>query len=84
MTLFRQGEDQHRGQHASARGLRAVPYLAHGASAYAIGLKVEDAAATVARARALGAETFEQPVGAGEMRIPAIRGVGGGADLLRR
>ena len=28
--------------------------------------------------RALGAETFEQPVGPGELPIPAIRGVGGG------
>ena len=38
-----------------------------------IGLKVEDAAATVERARALGAGLFEQPVGAGELKIPAIR-----------
>jgi len=43
-----------------------------------IGLKVEDAQATVARARALGAEPFAQPVGPGELKIPAIRGVGGG------
>ena len=50
----------------------------HGTSAYAIGLKVEDAAATVARAKALGAEIFEQPRGPGELAIPAIRGVGGG------
>ena len=30
------------------------------------------------RAKALGAEPFEQPVGPGELKIPAIRGVGGG------
>jgi 4-hydroxyphenylpyruvate dioxygenase len=50
----------------------------HGTSAYAIGLKVEDAAATIARAKALGADLFEQPHGPGELPIPAIRGVGGG------
>jgi 4-hydroxyphenylpyruvate dioxygenase len=43
-----------------------------------IGLKVEDAAATVERAKALDAEPFDQPVGPGELKIPAIRGLGGG------
>ena len=41
------------------------PIVMHGTSVYAIGLKVEDAEATVARAKALGAEPFEQPVGPG-------------------
>jgi 4-hydroxyphenylpyruvate dioxygenase len=59
-------------------GLGRSSFIAHGTSAYAIGLRVEDAQATVARARALGAEPFEQAVGPGELRIPAIRGVGGG------
>ena len=59
-------------------GLAHSSYLVHGANAYAIGLRVEDAAATVARARTLGAEPFEQKRGAGELAIPAIRGVGGG------
>ncbi|MGV3650461.1 MAG: 4-hydroxyphenylpyruvate dioxygenase family protein, partial [Devosia sp.] len=59
-------------------GLAHATYVTHGTSAYAIGLKVEDASATVARARALGAQPFEQAVGEGELRIPAIRGVGGG------
>jgi 4-hydroxyphenylpyruvate dioxygenase len=59
-------------------GLAHATYVTHGTSAYAIGLKVEDAAATVERARALGAQTFEQAVGEGELAIPAIRGVGGG------
>ena len=59
-------------------GLAHSSYLMHGTSAYAIGLKVEDAAATVARAKALGADLFEQPHGPGELAIPAIRGVGGG------
>jgi 4-hydroxyphenylpyruvate dioxygenase len=53
-------------------------YLMHGTSVCDLGLKVEDAAATVERARALGADLFEQPVGPGQLKIPAIRGVGGG------
>ena len=59
-------------------GFAHSSYLVHGASAYAIGLRVEDAEATVARARALGAEIFDQKPGPGELAIPAIRGVGGG------
>ncbi len=49
----------------------------HGTSVCDIGLKVEDAAATMARAKALGAQVFSQPAGPGELEIPAIRGVGG-------
>ena len=60
------------------QGLAHSSYIVHGTSAYAIGLKVDSAAATVARATALGAEVFDQPVGRGELSIPAIRGVGGG------
>lgn len=59
-------------------GLAHATYVTHGTSAYAIGLRVEDAAATVARARALGAQPFAQRVAEGELSIPAIRGVGGG------
>ena len=59
-------------------GLAHSSYVVHGTSAYAIGLKVDDAAATVTRARALGAEIFEQRHGPDELAIPAIRGVGGG------
>jgi 4-hydroxyphenylpyruvate dioxygenase len=59
-------------------GLAHSVYVTHGTTAYAIGLRVEDAAATVERARAMGAQLFEQPVAAGELMIPAIRGVGGG------
>ncbi|WP_417579550.1 bifunctional sugar phosphate isomerase/epimerase/4-hydroxyphenylpyruvate dioxygenase family protein [Pelagibacterium sp.] len=59
-------------------GFAHSAYLMHGTCVCDIGLRVEDAQATVDRARALGAETFEQPVGPGELKIPAIRGVGGG------
>jgi 4-hydroxyphenylpyruvate dioxygenase len=59
-------------------GFAHAAYLMHGTCVCDIALRVEDAAATVARARALGAEPFDQPVGPGELSIPAIRGVGGG------
>lgn len=59
-------------------GFAHAAYLMHGTCVCDIGLRVEDARATVDRARALGAEPFEQAVGPGELKIPAIRGVGGG------
>jgi 4-hydroxyphenylpyruvate dioxygenase len=59
-------------------GFAHSSFLVRGTSAYALGLKVDDAQATVARARALGAETFEQAPGPGELAIPAIHGLGGG------
>ncbi|MBJ3785280.1 bifunctional sugar phosphate isomerase/epimerase/4-hydroxyphenylpyruvate dioxygenase family protein [Devosia sediminis] len=59
-------------------GLAHAAYLTHGTSAYAMGLLVEDAAATLERAKALGAQNFAQRVGPGELSIPAVRGVGGG------
>ena len=42
-----------------------------------IGLLVESAPGTVIRAAALGADPFSQPLGPGELPIPAIRGLGG-------
>jgi 4-hydroxyphenylpyruvate dioxygenase len=59
-------------------GFAHSSYVVHGTSAYAVGLKVENAAAAVARASALGAALFDQPSGPGEAVLPAIRGVGGG------
>ncbi len=59
-------------------GLAHSAYLTHGTSAYALGLMVGDAAATVRRAEALGAQLFSQRVGPDQLSIPAIRGVGGG------
>jgi 4-hydroxyphenylpyruvate dioxygenase len=59
-------------------GFAHSSYVVHGTNAYALALRVEDAEATVARARALGAETFEQKRRPGELAIPAIRGMGGG------
>jgi 4-hydroxyphenylpyruvate dioxygenase len=63
-------------------GFASTAYAVHGASAYAMALQVEDAAAAMARAVALGAEPFSQPVGPGELEVPAIRGVGGALIYL--
>jgi 4-hydroxyphenylpyruvate dioxygenase len=51
--------------------------ITHGTSVCAIGLKVDDAAATLDRARKLLDHPFRQAVGPGELEIPAVRGVGG-------
>jgi 4-hydroxyphenylpyruvate dioxygenase len=59
-------------------GFAHASHVVHGMNVCDIGLKVEDAAATVERAKALDAEPFDQPVGPGELKIPAIRGLGGG------
>jgi len=77
VTLYRQG-GINIVVNTERRGFAHSSFVVHGTSAYAIGLKVEDAAETVARASALGAEIFHQPVESGELSIPAIRGVGGG------
>jgi 4-hydroxyphenylpyruvate dioxygenase len=58
-------------------GFANSAYITHGTTICDVGLKVEDAAATSARAAALGASTFDQAVGPGELEIPAIRSVGG-------
>jgi 4-hydroxyphenylpyruvate dioxygenase len=59
-------------------GLAHSTYLTRGLSAYAFGVRVPDANAALARARALGAAPFVQDVAEGEIALPAIRGVGGG------
>ena len=77
VTLYRQGAINIV-VNQEAEGLARSAFITRGTSAYATGLKVADAAATVERATALGAQMFEQPVPAGDLAIPAIRGVGGG------
>lgn len=76
VSLYRQG-GVNLVINTDTHGFAHSAYVVHGTSVYAMGLKVEDAAATVERARALGAEVFSQPVGPRELTIPAIRGVGG-------
>lgn len=63
-------------------GFANAAYAVHGTSAYAMALMVANAADAMARAVALGAEPFSQPVDAGEVSVPAIRGVGGGLVYL--
>jgi 4-hydroxyphenylpyruvate dioxygenase len=52
-------------------------YITHGPGVCAIAIDVDDVGQTMRRAEALKARTFYQPVGPGELEIPAIRGVGG-------
>lgn len=52
-------------------------YITHGTSVCAIGLKVENAAQTLDRAKKLHDTPFRQAVGPGELEIPAVRGLGG-------
>lgn len=52
-------------------------YVMHGTSVCDIGLMLQDASNTVERASQLGANLFAQSIGAGELDIPAVRGVGG-------
>ena len=58
-------------------GFAHSAFISHGPSVCDMGLRVKDAGQTVARATALGTPQFSQPVGTGELDIPAIRGVGG-------
>ena len=51
--------------------------LVHGSAVCALGLGVEDAAATFRRATLLLDAPFHQAVAPGELDIPAVRGVGG-------
>ena len=76
VTLYRQG-GINLVVNTEREGLAHPAYLTHGVGVCDIGLRVEDAAATVERAAALGAQIFEQRRGPGELAIPAIRGVGG-------
>jgi 4-hydroxyphenylpyruvate dioxygenase len=60
-----------------ADGFAHAHYITHGPSVAALGLWVGDASRQMDRAEALLAQSFRQPVGPGELEIPAIRGVGG-------
>ena len=50
----------------------------HGTSVCDIALRVDDATSAIERARGLGAEVMETNERKDELKIPAIRGVGGG------
>ena len=58
-------------------GFAHSAYLLHGTSVCDIGFRVADTTATVTRADAMGAYPFAQPLGPGDLDIPAFRSVGG-------
>jgi 4-hydroxyphenylpyruvate dioxygenase len=58
-------------------GFAHAHQITHGSSVCAICLNVDNAAATLDRARLLRDTPFRQPVGPGELEIPAVRGLGG-------
>jgi len=76
VTLWQQGEIRIV-LNAETTGHAAVAWNGRGTTVCDIGLSVLSAADTVARATALGARPFSQPLGPGELPIPAIRGIGG-------
>lgn len=61
---------------SEANGFAANARAEHGATVCDMGIRVSDADHTVKRATKLGAPEFSQPVGTGELDIPAIKGVG--------
>jgi len=81
VALFQQG-DIRIIINTESSGYAHAAFKAHGTSAYAVALVVDDANAAMARALALGAEPFRQPVAPGELEIPAIRGIGGSLIYL--
>ena len=62
---------------AEKEGFAQSWQITHGTSVCALGLRVDDAAATVRRARGLLDQPFQQAIGPGELEIPAVRGLGG-------
>ncbi|SDT97549.1 bifunctional sugar phosphate isomerase/epimerase/4-hydroxyphenylpyruvate dioxygenase family protein [Stappia sp. ES.058] len=62
---------------AETEGHAGASWSARGTTICDIGLYVGSAPDTVTRATALGAKLFSQPLGSGEVPIPAIRGLGG-------
>ena len=58
-------------------GFAHAHQIMHGPSVCALCLKVDSAAATLDRAEKLRDTPFRQPVGPGELEIPAVRGLGG-------
>lgn len=76
VTLWRQGQINIV-LNMDKEGFAHSSYIVHGTGVCDIGLNVSDAEATVERAKTLGADPFSQPIGPGELDIPAIRGVNG-------
>lgn len=76
VTRWRQG-DINIVVNAEKEGFAHSFNIMHGTSVCAMALRVDDAPGTVNRAVTLLDQPFQQPVGPGEMNIPAVRGLGG-------
>lgn len=76
VTLWRQG-DIRVVVNEETTGYAGSAYVTHGTTICDIGLDVADAKATTKRATGLGAAPFGQPLGPGELDIPAVRGLSG-------
>ena len=76
VDLWTQGQI-HLVVNTETEGFAHASFVLHGTNVCDVGLAVEDAAATQARAAALGADVFAQPLGPRQLAIPAIRGLGG-------
>ena len=81
VTLYRQGDINFivNRERRSQAGFFAEE---HGAGACAMAFRVHDAQQAYARALQLGAQPVEMPTGPMELRLPAIRGIGGAAIYL--
>jgi 4-hydroxyphenylpyruvate dioxygenase len=80
-TLYRQGGINFIVNHEPGS---AASYFGaeHGPSACGMAFRVNNSAAAYARVLALGAHPFEQPTGPMELRLPAIKGIGGAPIYL--
>jgi 4-hydroxyphenylpyruvate dioxygenase len=76
VTHWRQG-DINIVVNADKEGFAHSFNITHGTAVCALALRVDDAPGTVDRAVMLLDQPFQQPVGTGEMNIPAVRGLGG-------
>jgi len=76
VTHWRQG-DINIVVNADKEGFAHSFSITHGTSVCALALRVGDAPGTVDRAIRLLDQPFQQPVGPGELNIPAVRGLGG-------
>ena len=76
VTLYRQGRFK-LVLNCEPDSAAAEHFELHGPSVCALALRVDDPAAAVARARALSIPDWNEPVGAGERHIPAVRGPSG-------
>ncbi|MGR6777900.1 4-hydroxyphenylpyruvate dioxygenase (plasmid) [Sphaerotilus sulfidivorans] len=76
VVLYRQGEINFI-VNREPRSLAAYFAAEHGPSACGLAFRVKDAHRAYARALELGAQPVEIPTGPMELRLPAIRGIGG-------